>query len=285
MCTKIIDIYTMIYFLGGILWIFSPLFIKEFTFKKRDGSLIIFQNNVLNSFFSFIPISVYDRIYPIVYLLEAIELLHMMYGLIFYNVIVVQFCWMLSAHLKIVAFKCKKFGQINVEFGQRNGFNYMINFKQLLLDYTKLNISIQQFYDIMKPTILFSFGYYFYAFIALTYMSILNYFNNERVLSINSMKLLSSTLILLISLFIMCYFNSYLENQINKVELAMYSIDWTDKNIKFKKMLLLTMSLNNTKRLKMNITPQKTLNLEVFASAMRVSYSIVSLLTKKTNFK
>ncbi|XP_050544517.1 uncharacterized protein LOC126907347 isoform X2 [Daktulosphaira vitifoliae] len=245
MCTKIIDIYTMIYFLGGILWIFSPLFIKEFTFKKRDGSLIIFQNNVLNSFFSFIPISVYDRIYPIVYLLEAIELLHMMYGLIFYNVIVVQFCWMLSAHLKIVAFKCKKFGQINVEFGQRNGFNYMINFKQLLLDYTKLNISIQQFYDIMKPTILFSFGYYFYAFIALTYMSIL----------------------------------------INKVELAMYSIDWTDKNIKFKKMLLLTMSLNNTKRLKMNITPQKTLNLEVFASAMRVSYSIVSLLTKKTNFK
>ncbi|XP_050544520.1 uncharacterized protein LOC126907347 isoform X5 [Daktulosphaira vitifoliae] len=72
---------------------------------------------------------------------------------------------------------------------------------------------------------------------------------------------------------------------INKVELAMYSIDWTDKNIKFKKMLLLTMSLNNTKRLKMNITPQKTLNLEVFASAMRVSYSIVSLLTKKTNFK
>ncbi|XP_050544530.1 odorant receptor 33b-like [Daktulosphaira vitifoliae] len=201
----------------------------------------------------------------------------MMYGLIFYNVIVVQFCWMLSAHLKIVAFKCKKFGQINVEFGQRNDFNYMINFKQLLLDHTKLNVSIKQFYEIMKPMILFSFGFFFNAFIALTYMCILNYFNNERVLSINSMKLLNSTLILLITLFIMCYFNSYLENQINEVEFAMYSIDWIDKSIKFKKMLLLTMSLNNANRLKMNITPQKTLNLGVFASVKRV---IVAMIVK-----
>ncbi|XP_050544536.1 uncharacterized protein LOC126907358 [Daktulosphaira vitifoliae] len=161
----------------------------------------------------------------------------------------------------------------------------MINLKQLLSDHTKLNVSIKKFHDIMKPMTMFSFGFFFNAFIALIYMCILIYFENDHVLSVNSLKLISSTLILSINLFIMCYFYSYLENQINEVQFALYNIDWTEKSIQFQKMLLLVMSLNNTNKLKMDITPQKLLNLEVFASAMRVSYSIISILTKKTHSK
>ncbi|XP_050534698.1 uncharacterized protein LOC126901868 isoform X2 [Daktulosphaira vitifoliae] len=284
-CTKITNTYIFINLLGGLVWILNPLFLKKYPLKKRDGSLEIYRNNVVNSVLSFIPISIYDKIYPIVFVYEAIEIIHVIFDLIIYNTIVMKFCWMLSAQLNIIAFRCKSFECKNNEFGQGNDINNRINLKQLLSDHTKLNVSIKKFYEIMKPMTMYSFGYSFNVFIGLTYMFILNYFKSDHVLSVMSVKLFFAALIDCNSLFIMCYFYSYLESQINVVQFAMYSVDWTAKSIKFKKMLLLAMNLNTTNKLKMEITPQKTINLEVFASAMRVSYSIVSLLAKKTNMK
>ncbi|XP_050535225.1 odorant receptor 23a [Daktulosphaira vitifoliae] len=282
MCTKIINFFFFIYFLVGIVWIFSPLCVKEFSLIRRDGSLVIYQNNVLNSFLSFIPISIYEQIFPIVYLLEAIELIHIIFDIVFYYTIVVQFCWMLSAQLKVMAFKCESLGNEILELRQRKNSNYMKYLNQILLDYTKLNVSIRKFYEIMKPMTWFTYVYYFNLFNALTYMCIMNYFKNDCELSVNFARLLIATLAVSIDLFIMCYYYSYLENQIIGIQFALYCIDWTEKSIKFKQKLLLAMSLNNTNRLKMNITPRKSLNLEVFGSALRVSYSIISLLVKKT---
>ncbi|XP_050544526.1 uncharacterized protein LOC126907350 [Daktulosphaira vitifoliae] len=279
---KIINLYSFICYSAVLLWIFNPLFIRGYPLKKRDGSLVIYRNSVLNTLLSFIPISIYERIYPIVYLIEAIEISHITYDIVFYYTIVIQFCWMLTAQLKIIAFKCESCGYENEEIGNRNDRNYVIYLKQLLSDYTKLHVSIRKFYEIMKSMTLFTYGYYFNLYITFTYMCILNYFKNDYVLSVTFAKLLLTASVVCIDLLIMCYFYGYLENQINDVQFAMYSIDWTEKSIEFKKNLLLAMSLNNANRLKMNITPQKSLNLEVFASAVRVSYSIISLLVKKT---
>ncbi|XP_050544532.1 odorant receptor 46a-like [Daktulosphaira vitifoliae] len=189
---------------------------------------------------------------------------------------------MLSAQLKIMAFKYESFGYENIELGQRNNLNCIKILNQIFMDHTKLNASIRKFYEIMKPITLFTYVCYFNLYIAFTYMCFLNYFKNGCEMSVIFTKLLLTTLVVSIDLFIMCYYYSYLENQINGVQFAMYSIDWTEKSIKLKKILLLAMSLNNANRLKMNITPRKSLNLEVFGSALRVSYSIISVLVKKT---
>ncbi|XP_050544945.1 uncharacterized protein LOC126907598 isoform X2 [Daktulosphaira vitifoliae] len=232
MCTKIINIYIFLCFLLIPLWILIPLFVKEYPFKKRDGSLIIYRNNILNSFFSFIPISIYEQIYPIVFTFEAINVLHIIFNVLFCNLIIIEFCWMLSTQLKIIALKCETFGYNNLDLGQKNDCISMINLKKLLLDHTRLNISIKNFYDIMKPLTIYSFGYYFDVFILYTFLSILAFKKNDYVLSFTSMKYLLTTLMSSFNLFIICYFYNHLENE-----------------------------------------------------AMRMSYSIISLLAKKTNSK
>ncbi|XP_050534416.1 uncharacterized protein LOC126901737 [Daktulosphaira vitifoliae] len=282
MCTKIININFFMYILGCLVWFLSPLLIKEFPLKRRDGSLVIYHNNILNSFLSFIPISVYEQIYPIVYLLEALEVVHVCSELFFYYTIVIQFCWMLSAQLKIIAFEFESFGYENVELEQKNDSYYMKHLNQILLDQTKINVSIKKFHEIMKPMTWFTFVYCLNLLNALIYVCILIYFQNDGVLSVGFVKIILSISVAIIDLFVISYFYGYLENQMNGVQFTMYSINWTDKSIKLKKMFLMAMSLNHTNKLKMNITPQKSLNLEVFGSAMRVSYSIISLLAKET---
>ncbi|XP_050535096.1 odorant receptor 46a-like [Daktulosphaira vitifoliae] len=212
---------------------------------------------------------------------ENVELVHACSELFFYYTIVIQFCWMLSAQLKIITFEFESFGYENVELEQKNDSCYMKNLNQILLDQTKINVSIKKFHEIMKPITLFTYVCYLNIFNAFIYVCILIYFQNDDVLSVTFVKILLTTSVVMIDLFVISYFYGHLENQMDGVQFAMYSINWTDKSIKLKKMLLLAMSLNHTNKLKMNITPQKSLNLEVFGSAMRVSYSIISLLAKK----
>ncbi|XP_050544528.1 uncharacterized protein LOC126907352 [Daktulosphaira vitifoliae] len=217
MCMKVINVYSFVCYSAVLLWILNPLFIRGYPLKKRDGSLVIYRNSVLNTLLSFIPISIYERIYPIVYLIEAIEISHITYDIVFYYTIVIQFCWMLTAQLKIIAFKCEScgyeneeivfyytivihfcwmlsaqlkimtykcesFGYKNVNLGQKNGNNYTKNLNQILLDYTKINI-------------------------------LQNYFKNGCEMSVIFAKLLLTTLAVSIDLFIMCYYYGYLENE------------------------------------------------------------------------
>lgn len=46
----------------------------------------------------------------------------------------------------------------------------------------------------------------------------------------------------------------------------MYSCNWVDMNLKFKKLLQLVMSINNADKFIINITPKKIVNLQLFAN-------------------
>jgi len=45
---------------------------------------------------------------------------------------------------------------------------------------------------------------------------------------------------------------------------ALYSSNWTDMSIKFKKLLLLTMRMNDAENLKMKISMKRMVNMEMF---------------------
>lgn len=54
---------------------------------------------------------------------------------------------------------------------------------------------------------------------------------------------------------------------------ALYSSNWTDMSIKFKKLLLFTMRMNNAENLKMQISMNKMVNMEMFADVRTILYS------------
>jgi len=51
---------------------------------------------------------------------------------------------------------------------------------------------------------------------------------------------------------------------------ALYSSNWTDMNIKFKKLLLFTMRVNNAENLKMKISINRIVNMEMFADVRTI---------------
>ncbi|XP_050432910.1 odorant receptor 46a-like [Adelges cooleyi] len=89
-------------------------------------------------------------------------------------------------------------------------------------------------------------------------------------------------MIMMAHLFISCYFFGYLDDQVKSMNFALYSSNWTEKDIQFQKLILLAMNMNSAiNNISMKLTPTKIVNLEMFASVMHVSYSIVSVLAKK----
>ncbi|KAF0706717.1 odorant receptor 46a-like, partial [Aphis craccivora] len=50
------------------------------------------------------------------------------------------------------------------------------------------------------------------------------------------------------------------------VNFGIYTCNWTKMDLKFKKLLLLTMQMNNANRMVIKASPKKVINLQLFAS-------------------
>jgi len=49
---------------------------------------------------------------------------------------------------------------------------------------------------------------------------------------------------------------------------AIYSCNWTKKDLKFKKLVLLAMRMNDANQIIIRVTPKKIINLQMFASVL-----------------
>jgi len=52
------------------------------------------------------------------------------------------------------------------------------------------------------------------------------------------------------------------------VNFSIYSANWTQMDLKFKKLLLLAMRMNDANNLVIRATPKKIINLQIFASVL-----------------
>ncbi|XP_050521930.1 uncharacterized protein LOC126894744 isoform X4 [Daktulosphaira vitifoliae] len=161
-------------------------------------------------------------------------------------------------------------------------------FKMILADHLKVNTTLKNFFEFIKPIIIVHLGLVFQIFVMLVMKLVLeSYFKDN-----NSSGNLPIILVLCgvlafgtcFNLFLNTYIFELVESQVkNAMCFAIYSCNWTDKNIQFKKLLLLSMKTCTANNLVMRITPTKYVNLALFASMMNLSYSIVSLLVKMLN--
>ncbi|CAI6349028.1 unnamed protein product [Macrosiphum euphorbiae] len=70
---------------------------------------------------------------------------------------------------------------------------------------------------------------------------------------------------LTIELYIFCYGFNYIEDGRSTVNFGLYSCDWTDKDLKFKKTVLLAMSMNSANKQVMKLSPNSIVNLAMFS--------------------
>eukprot|EP00102_Acyrthosiphon_pisum_P024972 XP_016662182.1 PREDICTED: odorant receptor 46a-like [Acyrthosiphon pisum] len=83
---------------------------------------------------------------------------------------------------------------------------------------------------------------------------------------------------ILFQIYMVCYLFGNIHNQKDSIIFALYSSNWTEMDMKCKKLILLTMKMNNANQKKLKFTRTKIVNLEMFYKTMGDCYTVISVL-------
>ncbi|XP_026807158.1 odorant receptor 46a-like [Rhopalosiphum maidis] len=101
--------------------------------------------------------------------------------------------------------------------------------------------------------------------------------------ALNLIKIGSSVAYIASRLFIYCYLFENINIQRELVNFSIYSCNWTKMDLKFKKLLLFTMRMNDANQMVIKASPKKIINLQLFANIISTSFNMVPVLLKITN--
>ncbi|XP_026806786.1 odorant receptor 46a-like [Rhopalosiphum maidis] len=135
----------------------------------------------------------------------------------------------------------------------------------------------------MKPTILFCVATDSFYFLFLTYLFILACLTPGLDTALNLIKIGSTVAFIASRLFIYCYLFENINIQRELVNFSIYSCNWTKMDLKFKKLLLFTMRMNDANQMVIKASPKKIINLQLFANIISTSFNMVPVLLKITN--
>ncbi|XP_026805373.1 odorant receptor 2a-like [Rhopalosiphum maidis] len=122
-----------------------------------------------------------------------------------------------------------------------------------------------------------------FYFIILTYLFILVCLIPGSETALTLIKIGSSVVYIASRLFIYCYLFENINIQRELVNFSIYSCNWTEMNLKFKKLLLFTLRMNDANQMVIKASPKKIINLQLFANIMSTSFNMVPVLLKITN--
>ncbi|XP_029342650.1 odorant receptor 46a-like [Acyrthosiphon pisum] len=136
------------------------------------------------------------------------------------------------------------------------------------------------FFDVVRPMVLIQIANGMYSIIMLIFLTLVTHLSGYSIFSAPILKFVCGLASLTIELYIYCYGFNHIEDGKSTVNFGLYSSNWTEMDLKFKKTLLLAMTLNSAHKRVMKVSPNSIVNLEMFTGVMNMSYSIVSVLLK-----
>ncbi|XP_026807464.1 odorant receptor 46a-like [Rhopalosiphum maidis] len=122
-----------------------------------------------------------------------------------------------------------------------------------------------------------------FYFIILMYLFILACLTPGLDTALNLIKIGSSVVYIASRLFIYCYLFENINIQRELVNFSIYSCKWTKMDLKFKKLLLFTMRMNDANQMVIRASPKRIINLQLFANIISTSFNMVPVLLKITN--
>ncbi|XP_029342689.1 uncharacterized protein LOC115033683 [Acyrthosiphon pisum] len=265
-----------------VAWSISPFFVKDvyLNIKFKDETRR-FRYNSLNYVY---PISeeFYNEHFLYFYVVEMLSVVFWGHGTVAYDTFVISICITIAFQLKTIAVS---YISLNDKKGdiknlKDNDLEAMFNLKLLIQDQQNMFKKIKEIYKIFEPVTFVQLAAQSMLIILQAYMIFINHYNGFSLLSVPIIKLIVTVAPNIIHLFITCYLYTNINHQQDSMNFALYSSDWTAMSINYKKMLLFTMRMNDAEKLKLKISLRKIVNLEMFASVMHLTYSIISVLAK-----
>ncbi|XP_022169061.1 odorant receptor 46a-like [Myzus persicae] len=138
----------------------------------------------------------------------------------------------------------------------------------------------EDFLILFRPMILLQIFVSSFSVILLLFAFVMGLSNVEifETSTVVLTRLFCTIIPILIQIFTICYFYGNIHNQKDSIVFALYSSNWTEMDLKCKKLILLAMQLNNANHKKLKFTRTKIVNLEMFFKTMGNCYTVISVL-------
>ncbi|KAL4098229.1 hypothetical protein QTP88_022873 [Uroleucon formosanum] len=283
---------TVVYLTSAIIYFVSSLALSNdiIPVKNRDGSVSNYLHNVLNLYL-FVSDDTYNAHYNMFYLFEAMIIVSAVIAFFVFDFLLLTFCLAIRCQGQMVCTAFESIGHTSlgdnlslVDCGDEK--NKLPNehdliydeLKTIILDHQAVMKKNYSFLTIFKQVLLLQIVVFSMSIIILLFCFILSFSDDNRFKSsrILTLKIFCAIPLNLFKLFTLCYLFGNLNEQKDSIIFALYSSNWTEMDMKFKKLILLTMKMNNTNHKMLKFTRTKIVNLEMFFKTMRDSYSILS---------
>ncbi|XP_060833372.1 odorant receptor 46a-like [Rhopalosiphum padi] len=276
-----------------IVWIALPFFVDEFTgIINLDGTVTRYRTTIHNMQFP-VPLALYNSrpVWMLIYFTEVAVCIVNVFIWSMFDCYLVTMCFVLNAQFHTMSAGYVTLGRRRTQSSppqtpdtsvrmklndvESNHYDDLIGHIQ---DNQKLIKVYDVFFDVVRPVVLVQIGNGSYSVISLIFLISLMYLMGIPVLSAPFLKFICGVISLTIELFIFCYGFNHIETAKSVINFGLYSSNWTEMDLKFKKSLLLAMKMNSSHKRVMKISPNSAVGLEMFARVMNMSYSIVSVL-------
>ncbi|XP_026814358.1 uncharacterized protein LOC113554633 [Rhopalosiphum maidis] len=275
--TNYISVFSII---TTIQWCFFPLALM--LLQKEDANQ---SNRRFENIFNFrFPVTTvyYNNNYFIFYFIEVSIIMILLYTHILSDIFFISLCYVMIAQFKMIK---RAYENVNSELNSENNsenkndnnvndcFDDLVS---IMEDQQKQIAMLKLFHITYKFIILSNVVSYSGSIIILTYAFAVIFTSSESLPMFSTIRLISSFGNVIVVLLIFCHLLERINNNMKFVHFGMYSSNWTSMNLRSKKMLLLSMQLNNANELMIKITPKKIVDPQFFSSVIITCYNILS---------
>ncbi|CAI6373144.1 unnamed protein product [Macrosiphum euphorbiae] len=290
-------IYAIMYITSVVSYMIFTLAFSEGTtpVKNPDGSIGYYRQNAINLYL-IVSDETYNAHYYVFYFIETLVVAIVVLYFLIFDILLVTLCFGICCQMEIV---CSAFESV--------GHNSLCDQHSTITDYTDENIKIptnehdiiyeelktiirdhqavmeiyEDFLTLFRRVMLWHIFVSSLLVIAFWFTAIMSFSNDERFKTSEVIvKRIICSIIPAMSfqIFMLCYLFGNVHNQKDSVIFALYSSNWTEMDMKCKKLILLTMKLNNANQKKLKFTRTKIVNLEMFFKTMGNCYTVISVL-------
>ncbi|XP_025204161.1 odorant receptor 67a [Melanaphis sacchari] len=259
------------FLIGLVLWVMGPFIANE---EYTASNVNHRYQNIINIKFP-VTVKTYNDYYFVFYLMEVAVGFCIVYGSVLVDAFLMSFCWIISARYQSVTKAFAIFGHNNQLSSPKEIYK---DFKSIIIDHQNVYLKMKSFYDVVRPITLIHVFAYSCSLIMYSYVIVTIFHSKESYIIAEIMKIVMTVSNVTIEVFIFCYLFELINSKKEDVNFGLYSCNWTGMDIKFKRLLLMSMKMNNTNRLKLKATPDVTINRPFFANVIHTCFKIVSVL-------
>ncbi|XP_060873805.1 uncharacterized protein LOC132947516, partial [Metopolophium dirhodum] len=249
------------------------------TVKNHDGSVGNYRQNIFNLYL-IVTDETYNAHYYTFYFVELFFVVCLVMLSFVFDFLLATLCLAVSCQLQMIKASFASVGYKSLSdphtpiIGNKDERKNLSNEHDLIYDEIISIIKdhqavMKKYYELLiifKRLMLLQVFYSSISLIVIWVIFIMIFKTEDKFIAseVTTVKMICAIPTISYQLIIVCYLFDNLHKQKDSIIFALYSSNWTEMNMKCKKLVLLTMKINNANQKKLKFTRTKIVNLELF---------------------